>query len=522
MPEQHRQGVLVDPRHAPPGPLRGGVEERVRQLRQVLGPVPQRGELQRQHVQPVEQVLAELPRGDHRLQVAVRGGDHADVHGDRFVAADPLERPLLEDPQQLHLRLRGDVADLVQEQRPAVRLFEPAGPVPVGPGEGPFDVAEQLAFEQRRGERRAMHGHQRLRGPGAVGVDELGEQFLPRAALAPEQHARVAAGDLAGGLEDRGHRGAVAAEVTAVEAAGGGDRRGRPEGPGQFGLQRPHPPGEGLVVVVAGAELPPQPVQFLPGPALPQGRPGGPAEGLQEREVLGGEGRVVLLGAQQHPPGGRGVGGVVRARVALRQRAGGRRPGRGPQAGVADLGRAGVAAVASVVRGGVGGGQVGGGEAVGELPAGGGGAGQFAGRAVRQVDRRPVAADHFPAGRHEVLRRRPGRRLAPAEAAEHAVQAVLLAVEPAVQPAPDPVRQPDRRRRRQHRRQPRRQRRPGRGERHVQHAVQPGGGGDQHARRQHQPHPGQQVAGPPHAAPRPPAAAGTAPCRRCRRRRTAD
>ena len=42
----------------------------------------------------------------------------------RTLAAKGKYFPLLEDPQQLHLNLRGDITDLVQEECPLVRLFE--------------------------------------------------------------------------------------------------------------------------------------------------------------------------------------------------------------------------------------------------------------------------------------------------------------------------------------------------------------------------------------------------------------
>jgi hypothetical protein len=58
--------------------------------------------------------------------------------------------------EQLDLRGRADLADLVEEQRAAVGLLEP----PVAParraGERTALVTEQLALEQRLGERRAV------------------------------------------------------------------------------------------------------------------------------------------------------------------------------------------------------------------------------------------------------------------------------------------------------------------------------------------------------------------------------
>ena len=50
------------------------------------------------------------------------GGAHdAGVDVDRLAAADPLDDALLKEAQQLDLQRQRDVADLVEEQSPALR-----------------------------------------------------------------------------------------------------------------------------------------------------------------------------------------------------------------------------------------------------------------------------------------------------------------------------------------------------------------------------------------------------------------
>ena len=51
------------------------------------------------------------------VEVAVGRGDDAHVDVQRLVAADALERALLQEAQELHLRRRRDLADLVEEER---------------------------------------------------------------------------------------------------------------------------------------------------------------------------------------------------------------------------------------------------------------------------------------------------------------------------------------------------------------------------------------------------------------------
>ena len=86
----------------------------------------QRRHLDVDDVEAVVEVLAEAPFAHLGREIAVGRGDEAHVDLDRLVAADALERPLLEDAQQLDLRRQRDLADLVEEERAAVGLLEAA------------------------------------------------------------------------------------------------------------------------------------------------------------------------------------------------------------------------------------------------------------------------------------------------------------------------------------------------------------------------------------------------------------
>ena len=81
-----------------------------------------------QHVEPVVQVRAERPFGHVLAQRAVRRRDDAHVDRDRLRAADARDLALLEHAQELHLRGRRDLADLVEEERPRVGQLEAAEP----------------------------------------------------------------------------------------------------------------------------------------------------------------------------------------------------------------------------------------------------------------------------------------------------------------------------------------------------------------------------------------------------------
>ena len=104
--------------------------------------------------------------------MAVSGRDDADVGGDGPGFPHPLKLLGLQDPQELYLDGRGDVADFVQKDIAPVGRLEAALAMGVGPGEGALDVAEELAFQQG-----FVEG-------GAIAGDEGAPRRRPRAWMA--------------------------------------------------------------------------------------------------------------------------------------------------------------------------------------------------------------------------------------------------------------------------------------------------------------------------------------------------
>ncbi len=92
--------------------------------------------------------------------------------GPALVLADAADLALLEDPQQLDLHAGRDVADLVEQQRAAVGRLEQADPVLRSARERAARVAEELALEERLGDRAAVDGDERPRGAGGLVVDQ--------------------------------------------------------------------------------------------------------------------------------------------------------------------------------------------------------------------------------------------------------------------------------------------------------------------------------------------------------------
>ncbi len=132
------------------------------QMRDVFAPHPQGRNRQRQHVEAVEQIFAELSALDPLQQLAVGRRDDADVDLARLAPADRLHRAFLQRAKQFHLGCQRQFADFVEEQRAAGGLDEFAGVAFGGAGEGALLMAEQDRLHQIVGNGTAIHGHERL------------------------------------------------------------------------------------------------------------------------------------------------------------------------------------------------------------------------------------------------------------------------------------------------------------------------------------------------------------------------
>ena len=156
------------------------------QQRQVLDPLAERRQVDRDDVEPVVQVLAEPAGGDGLAEVLVGRGEDPAVGLDHLAAADPLERPVLEDAEELGLHPQRQGADLVEQERPAAR---PARTGPCfcrsAPVNAPCSWPKNSLSSSDSGIAAAVDGDQRP-GPGrVVVVDRLGDQFLAGARSRP-------------------------------------------------------------------------------------------------------------------------------------------------------------------------------------------------------------------------------------------------------------------------------------------------------------------------------------------------
>ena len=185
---QSAQGVLRD-RHGRPPDIRAELLEKVlHEQRNIVAALAQRRQLDRYHIEPVEEILTERTIGHHPREIGVRCGDDSYVDLDGVRVADALELTLLQHPQQLRLERGAHRSDLVEEQRALVRLLETSLPCDHRAGERAAHVPEQLRLEQRFGDGAAVDRDEAIGPPRAAVMNRACGQLLSGAGLACDQH----------------------------------------------------------------------------------------------------------------------------------------------------------------------------------------------------------------------------------------------------------------------------------------------------------------------------------------------
>ena len=122
----------------------------------------------------------------------------------RWISRSCKTRSSLACNEQRHL------ADFVQEDGAAVRLFEQADARVDGAREGALGVAEELGFEQMIGQRGAVDGHHAGRRPAARNMQRARGHFLAGAGFAGDENRGTAVGDQIDDFHYLAHRAAGA------------------------------------------------------------------------------------------------------------------------------------------------------------------------------------------------------------------------------------------------------------------------------------------------------------------------
>src|SRR5271166_3829866 len=121
---------------------RGLFHEASREHREVLTPLAQRRNGDRELGEAIVEVGAEAGGGYAGLQLFVGGGNQANIEGRKLDAAERAQLALLDHAQQLDLGGGRKVANLVKEQRTTLGGLEIAGLLAIGAGESALMIAE--------------------------------------------------------------------------------------------------------------------------------------------------------------------------------------------------------------------------------------------------------------------------------------------------------------------------------------------------------------------------------------------
>ena len=193
------------------------LDEVIDERRDVVAPFAQRRDLDRDHVEPVVEVLLEPAVADHLFQIAVGRGDDPHVHALRALGAERLELALLQHAQQLRLHRGAHGPDLVEEDRAAVGQRELAALGHRRAGEGAAHVAEELRFEERVRDGRAVHLDERHLALRAAVMNEPRHHLLAGAGLAGDEHRALGRGDELRPVDHVLHRAAAADDAVVIE-----------------------------------------------------------------------------------------------------------------------------------------------------------------------------------------------------------------------------------------------------------------------------------------------------------------
>ncbi len=156
-------------------------------------------------VQAIVQIFAEAAIGDHLNEIAVRGGDDADINLDRAFGTDRVYLSFLNGAKQFDLHIERKLADFVQKKGAAIGFDKFAGMFFRGTGKSTFLMAEKNAFDQVFRDRAAIDGDKRVPCAVAFALNGACDQFFPDTAFAFDQDGNVGLGGAATQFKDRGH-----------------------------------------------------------------------------------------------------------------------------------------------------------------------------------------------------------------------------------------------------------------------------------------------------------------------------
>src|SRR6185436_7362276 len=150
----------------------------------------------RDHVEPVKQILSERAFVDRLFEINVGRRDYSHIHVTAGCVADRREVSLLNDAQKLRLSFNRNISDFIEEDRAAVGDFEIPFSRRDSAGKRATNMAEEFRFEQFGRKIRGVHGDERLVRAQALVMNRARDQLFAGAALSGDQHGASGRRDL--------------------------------------------------------------------------------------------------------------------------------------------------------------------------------------------------------------------------------------------------------------------------------------------------------------------------------------
>ena len=205
-------------------------DERLGQRRDVLAAVAQRRRLDREDVEPVEEVLAEAALG-HRHARGRGWWPTGCARRPSPGACEPIGSISLSCSARSSLTCMssGSSPTSSRNRVPPLASWNLPRCFSVAPVKLPFSWPNRIELDQVLGDRAAVHGHERTSAALGTAVHGPGDHFLARAALAGDQHRdRRLGGALAQALDHLHGRARADQVLEGGLAAGLLLQRGRP------------------------------------------------------------------------------------------------------------------------------------------------------------------------------------------------------------------------------------------------------------------------------------------------------
>ena len=188
---QTKHGSVIDPWDGAANFRSPLPHEVTNQQRNVFTTLPQGWDMDLSAPNSVIKVLAEIAVLDVLLQVSIGRADESNVGFTGVIGPQTDNLTRFQNAEQTGLHAHRHVADLIEEQRPLVRVFKNTFTITLGPGVRTAHMPEQFIFEQTFRLTRGIESDIPLGGTWRHHVNGRGHQFFACPRFTRNQNRKV-------------------------------------------------------------------------------------------------------------------------------------------------------------------------------------------------------------------------------------------------------------------------------------------------------------------------------------------